>query len=144
MNMATNDTTDTIVGDILLAVAAQAAVLAKQAKKSATDLYANAEADAIKALTAAGVATIQLADGTKVTIKGGLDGEYTRKVDVDALADIIPATVLDKVTKRVIDLTALDAAVTAGLISNDTVIKVTEYARNKASLRITTPLVPQK
>jgi hypothetical protein len=144
MNMATNDTTDTIVGDILLAVAAQAAVLAKQAKKSATDLYANAEADAIKALTAAGVATIQLADGTKVTLKGGLDGEYQRNIDVDALADTIPATVLDKVTKRTVDLAAFDAAVTTGLITDEVATKVTTTTRKKTALVITTPLVPQK
>ena len=144
MNMATNDTTDTIVGDILLAVAAQAAVLAKQAKKSATDLYANAEADAIKALTAAGIATIQLADGTKVTLKGGLDGEYQRNIDVDALADTIPATVLDKVTKRTVDLAAFDAAVTTGLITDEVATKVTTTTRKKTALVITTPLVPQK
>jgi hypothetical protein len=144
MNMATNDTSDTIVGDILLAVAAQAAVLAKQAKKSATDLYANAEADAIKALTAAGVATIQLADGTKVTLKGGLDGEYQRNIDVDALADTIPATVLDKVTKRTVDLAAFDAAVTTGLITDEVATKVTTTTRKKTALVITTPLVPQK
>lgn len=144
MNMNQTDATDTIVGDILLAVAAQAAVLAKQAKAAATDLYSNAEADAIKALTAAGVATIQLVDGTKVTIKGGLDGEYQRNIDVDALADTIPATVLDKVTKRTVDLAAFDAAVTTGLITDEVATKVTTTTRKKASLRITAPVVPQQ
>lgn len=144
MNMNQTDATDTVVGDILLAVAAQAAVLAKQAKAAATDLYSNAEADAIKALTAAGVATIQLVDGTKVTIKGGLDGEYQRNIDVDALADTIPATVLDKVTKRTVDLAAFDAAVTTGLITDEVATKVTTTTRKKASLRITAPVVPQQ
>lgn len=144
MNINQTDATDTIVGDILLTVAAQAAVLAKQAKKAAGDLYTKAEADAIATLTAAGITSIQLADGTKVTIKGGLDGEYQRNIDVDALADTIPATVLDKVTKRTVDLASFDAAVTTGLISTDVAAKVTTTARKKASLVITAPVVPQQ
>jgi hypothetical protein len=138
-----NTPMDTIVSTtsstVLLATAAEAAVLAKNAKKAATDLFANAENDLITLLLAAGVETVTLADGTKVTLKGGLEGEEGRSIDVDLLAERVPAATLAKVTKPVIDLKAFDAAVEVGLIDTAVVDEVTTSALKKRSVVITVP-----
>ena len=139
----TPETTD-IVTQVLLTTAAEAAVLAKSAKKNAADLFTKAQADAIAVLVNSGVEAVTLADGTKVTLKGGLAGETRRKVSAEALADRIPATVLDKVTKRTVDLAAFDAAVTSGLISAEVVSEVVTDEPVAPSLTITVPTTARK
>lgn len=145
MDIATTtpQTTD-IVAQALVTTVAEAAVYAKAAKKNAADLFTKAETDAIAVLLNAGIESVTLADGTKVTLKGGLAGEETRTVSATDLADLVPATVLDKVTKRTVDLTAFDAAVTAGLIAPEVVAKVTTTADKKRSLVITVPTTARK
>jgi len=129
-----------ITSTTLIQTAAEAAVLAKAAKKSSADLFTKAQADAIAVLTAAGVESVTLADGTKVSLKGGLDGETRRKVSATALAERIPATVLDKVTTRTVDLAAFDAAVKAGIISPEAAAAATTNDDVKPSLVITVPV----
>jgi hypothetical protein len=124
----------------LVVLAAQYAVLAKRAKQDATDTYKNAESEAVGRFIDAALTTVTLPDGTKVTLKGGLEGESTRSIDAEALAALIPATVLDKVTKRSIDLAAFDAAVTCGLIDPAVVEQVTTTSDRKRSLVITSPI----
>lgn len=124
----------------VLNLAAEAAVAAKQAKQTAAERFADAESILINSLLAAGVTSLTLADGTKVTLKGGLDGEETRSIDVGLLAERIPAATLAKVTKPVIDLKAFDAAVTNGLITPEVANEVTGTAPKKRSLTITVPV----
>lgn len=124
----------------LVALAAQYVVLAKRAKQDATDLYKNAEAEAVDRFIDARATSITLPDGTKVTLKGGLEGEVTRSIDAEALAALVPAAVLDKVTKRAVDTTAFDAAVACGLIDPAVVAQVTTTTDKKRSLVITSPI----
>lgn len=136
-------TTD-LVAQALVVTVAEAAVYAKANKRHATELFAKAETDAISVLLGAGIESVTLADGTKVTLKGGLAGEETRTIAAADLADLVPATVLDKVTKRTVDLAAFDAAVTAGLIAPEVAAKVTATADKKRSLVITVPTTARK
>ena len=119
----------------LIQFVAQAAVLAKEAKKAATEAFARAEGDAIDTMVANDTLTVMLPDDTRVTVEGL--NEVRRSIDVEALEALIPATVLRKVTKVAIDLTAFDAAVKAGLIDAATVEAVTGEKPVKPSLRIT-------
>lgn len=130
--------------EALLAAAATAAVFAKANKIDAGKQFTRAEADAIAVLVASGVESITLADGTKVTLKGGLEGEVTRTIDGEALAEVVSAATLERVTKRVIDLSAFDAAVEVGLIDPATVAAVTKTAPKKQSLVITAPVTVKK
>ena len=93
-----------------------------------------AEAEAIDRFVTADLTTVTLPDGTTVTV---IAPSVTRSIDADALAALIPATVLDKVTKRTIDLGAFDAAVSCGLIDPAVVAQVTAKTEKKRSLRIT-------
>jgi hypothetical protein len=119
----------------LIQFMAQSAVLAKDAKKSATEAFARAEADAINTMVGHDVLTIMLPNDTRVTVEGL--NEVRRSIDVEALEALVPATVLRKVTKVAIDLSAFDAAVEAGLIDAKTVAAVTGQKAVKPSLRIT-------
>jgi hypothetical protein len=119
----------------LIQFMAQSAVLAKEAKKSATEAFARAEADAINTMVGHDVLTIMLPNDTRVTVEGL--NEVRRSIDVEALEALVPATVLRKVTKVAIDLSAFDAAVEAGLIDAKTVAAVTGQKAVKPSLRIT-------
>lgn len=136
--------TENINTEVLVATVATAAVLAKVAKKTASDAFTRAEADAIATLIGAGIDTVTLVDGTKVTLKGGTTGETSRSIDAEVLADRLTASVLDKVTKRVVDLPAFDAAVKSGLIDSKVVSAVTVNAPRKASLVITTPVTARR
>lgn len=138
------ETTTSSTNMTLLTTAAEAAVLAKNAKMSAADLFANAEHDLITLLLGAGVETVTLRDGTKVTLKGGLDGEETRSINVGLLAERVPAATLAKVTKPVIDLKAFDAAVEVGLIDPTVVGEVTKTAEKKRSVVITVPTTARR
>lgn len=129
---------------VLLAEAAAAAVFAKANKVDATKQFSAAEAAAIDALIVAGVESFTMADGTKVTLKGGFDGEVGRSIDADALAERVTAITLDRVTKRVIDLAAFDAAVEVGLIDADTVEAVVTETPKKRSLVITAPVANKR
>ena len=88
---------------------AQAAVLAKVAKKAAADAYGRAEADAIAAMTVDGITTIELPDDTLVTV---VRAERV-SVDVEALAATLPAAVLDNLTTTV-RVADVDAATKIG------------------------------
>lgn len=130
------DTTHTPTTTLTLTTyLAQAAVLAKVAKKAAGDAYAEAEADAIAAMTADGVTTVELPDDTLVTVVR----PERMSVDVDALAEVLPAAVLDKVTTtvRVIDPEALAAAVKVGTVAPSVVEAATKRSDAKPTLRIT-------
>ena len=120
-------------------VAAAVAVQAKIAKADATKVYGEAEAQAIAAMLTAEMETVTLPDGTKVTLKGGLEGEEARAIDFDALAERVPAATLDRVTRAVIDLAKFDAAVEIGLIDAATVAAVTTTTDKKRALVITMP-----
>lgn len=120
-------------------IAAGFAVQAKIAKVDAGKVYTQAEVDAIVAMTEARMETVTLPDGTKVTIKGGFEGEVTRAIDVDALAEKVPAATLAKVTRQVIDLSKFDAAVEIGLIDPATAAAVTTETERKPALVITMP-----
>lgn len=130
----------TPVAPEVLNLAAEAAVAAKAAKANAAEAFARAEGILIDSLLAAGVTSLTLADGTKVTLKGGLDGEETRSINVGLLAEQVPAATLAKVTKPVVDLKAFDAAVTNGLITPEVAAAVTKTAEKKRSLTITVPV----
>lgn len=114
---------------------AQAAVLAKVAKKAAADAYGRAEADAISAMTADGVTTVELPDDTLVTV---VRPERVA-VDVEALAEVLPAAVLERVTTvvRVVDAEALAEAVKVGLVAPSAVEAATRRGEAKPTLRIT-------
>lgn len=114
---------------------AQAAVLAKVAKKAADAAWKSAEADAIAAMDADGVVTIELPDETLVTV---VRSERVA-VDVEALAAVLPAAVLDKVTTtvRVIDKEALAEAVKQGLVAPSAVDAATKVGEAAPTLRIT-------
>jgi len=130
------DTMETITKtQTLIQFVAQAAVLAKDAKKAATEAFTRAEADAIDTMVANDTLTIMLPNDTRVTVEGL--NEVRRSIDVEALEALVPATVLRKVTKVAIDLSAFDAAVEAGLIDAETVAAVTGQKPVKPSLRIT-------
>ena len=125
--------------DVLVLKAAYA-VLAKAAKKDADEVYKKAQADIIDGLLAAGVSTITTQDGTVVTLKGGIDGEVRRTVNIDALAERVPAATLDRVTVRSVDLSAFDAAVEVGLIDAATVAAVVSEKAVTRSISITSPI----
>ena len=131
------DTMETLTSTTqsLIQFVAQSAVLAKAAKKAATEAFARAEADAIDTMVANEMLTVMLPDDTRVTVEGL--GETRRAIDIEALEALIPATVLRKVTKVAIDLEAFDAAVTAGLIDAATAEAVTGRKPVKPSLRVT-------
>ena len=130
------DTMETLVEtQSLIQFMAQSAVLAKAAKKSATEAFARAEADAINTMVSHDVLTVMLPDDTRVTVEGL--NETRRAIDIEVLEGLIPATVLRKVTKVAIDLEAFDAAVTAGLIDAKTAEAVTGRKPVKPSLRVT-------
>jgi hypothetical protein len=114
--------------------AAQAAVLAKIAEKEAKEASKRAQEDAIAAMIASGTESIELADGTVVTVVHS-DGRLV--VDVEALAEVVPAKVLDNLTKRSIDLEAFKGAVESSYISKDIADKVSSLAPVADSLRIT-------
>lgn len=113
---------------------AQAAVLAKIAEKEAKEASKRAQQDAIDALVASGLDSVELADGTVVTI---VRSEGRLVVDVEALAEIVPAKVLDNLTKRSIDLEAFKGAMESAYISKDIADQVTTLAPVADSLRIT-------
>ena len=131
---------DTTVVPDLLVVLAQHAVLAKRAKQDADATYKAAVAQIIDGFLAAGITTVTLPDGTKVTLKGGLEGEQQRSFDADALASIVPATVLDKVTDRTVNTKRFDAAVACGLIAESDAERVTEVTDKARSITITSPI----
>jgi hypothetical protein len=124
----------------VLALKAAYAVLAKAAKEDATKACDAATLDVINGLLDAGIESITTQDGTVVTLKGGLDGEVRRTVNVDSLAERVPAATLDRVTKRSVDLSAFDAAVEVGLIDAATVAAVTSETPVKRSIKITPPI----
>ena len=136
------DTTTGIPVSHLLDVATHAAVLAKVAKTEASNAYSRAEEDAIEALLAFGIASVTLEDGTKVTLKGGLEGEVTRKVDAEVLRERLAGSVYDAVTTRSVDLKAFDAAVTSGLIPAHVAEEATAYAPKKPTLAIRGAVTP--
>lgn len=80
---------------------------------------------------------IDAADGTKtrVTLEG-ID-EVRRTIDLDALSELIPATVLAEVTKTAIDTERFDAAVKAGLIPAKVAEMVTSVKQVKPSIKVT-------
>jgi hypothetical protein len=119
------------------ALAAQVAANAKAALNAAKAAYDEAEAAAVLALLDAGIETVTLPDGTKVTLKGGLDGEQTRTIDLTVLQDALSGSVYETVTKEAIDLRAFDAAVTAGLIPAQVAADATAYKPKKATLAVT-------
>jgi hypothetical protein len=114
---------------------AQAAVLAKVAKKAAADAYGRAEADAIAAMTVDGITSVELPDDTLVTV---VRPERVA-VDVEALAAVLPASVLERVTTvvRVVDAEALAEAVKVGLVAPSAVEAATTRGEAKPTLRIT-------
>ena len=131
---------DTLSQEQLAFVNATAAVLAKLAKTEAAKSFTSAEGDAIDSLIAVGIDSLVLADGTKVTLKGGLDGETSRTIDLALLAENVSAAVLKQVTKRSIDLVCFDAAVALGKISAHVASEVTSESPKKRSLVITSPI----
>lgn len=133
-------TTDTTA---LVTYLAQAAVLAKVTLKGATGAWKAAEADAIAAMESAGIVTVELPDETLVTV---VRAERT-SVDVEALAAVLPASVLDKVTTtvRVIDKEALAEAVKQGLVAPSAVEAATTVGEAAPALRVTArPKKPAK
>lgn len=132
--MSNTTTTNTTQSLDLAKYAAQAAVLAKIAEKEAKEANKRAQEDAIAAMIASGVESIELADGTVVTVVHS-DGRLV--VDVEALAENVPAKVLDNLTKRSIDLEAFKGAVESSYISKDIADKVSSLAPVADSLRIT-------
>lgn len=110
-------------------------MLAKVAKKAADAAWKQAEADAIAAMDADGIVTVELPDETLVTV---VRAERIA-VDVEALAAVLPAAVLDKVTKveRVIDKDALAEAVKQGLVAPADVEAATKVGEAAPTLRIT-------
>lgn len=120
-----------------LATAAEAAANAKAALNAAKAAYEQAENLAIDALLTAGLPSVELNDGTKVTLKGGLEGETTRTVDVTILHDALSGAVFAQVTKETVDLKAFDAAVTAGLVPAQVAADATTVKPKKATLLIT-------
>lgn len=114
---------------------AQAAVLAKVAKRDADAAYKRAEADCISAMDADGIVTVELPDETLVTV---IRSERT-SVDVEALAAVLPAAVLEKITTvvRVIDKEALAEAIKTGLVAPSAVEAATSTSEAAPALRIT-------
>lgn len=122
---------------------AQSAVLAKVAKSAADKAWKEAEDQAIRSMEADGMTTIELADETLVTVVRA----ERQSVDVEILAETLPASVLDKVTTtvRVLDRDALAEAIKTGLISAADVMSATKVGEAKPSLRITArPKKPTK
>lgn len=128
------DTTNTNQTIDLAKYAAQAAVLAKIAKKEADEAFKRAQEEAIAALTASGQDSVELPDGTVVTV---VRSEGRLVVDVEALADEVSAKVLDAVTKRSVDLDAFKGAVECGTIGKEVADKVTSLSPVADSLRVT-------
>lgn len=142
MNTHTHNrvTTENLTGQALVIVLADAAFRAKVVKEEAGDAYGQAEANAIDAMLDTEITSITLTDGTKVTLRGGLEGESTRSVDYEALAAVIDADTLERVlaTPKV-DLKRFDAAVEVGLISPEVVAEVVTVIPRKGTLTFTAP-----
>lgn len=122
---------------------AQSAVLAKVAKSAADKAWKEAEDQAIRSMEADGMTTIELADETLVTVVRA----ERRSVDVEILAETLPASVLDKITTtvRVLDKDALAEAIKSGLVSVADVNSATTVGEAKPALRITArPKKPTK
>ena len=119
------------------ALAAELAANAKAALNAAKKAFDEAEAACVLALLDAGIESVVLPDGTKVTLKGGLDGETTRTVDPAVLHDALSGAVYAQVAKETVDLRAFDAAVTAGLIPAQVAADATTNKPKKATLAIT-------
>ena len=119
----------------LTAYLAQAAVLAKVAKKEADAAFKRAEAAALEAMIADGTTTVELPDETLVTV---VRAERV-SVDVEALAAVLPAAVLEKITTvvRVIDKEALAEAIKTGLVAPSAVEAATSTSEAAPALRIT-------
>lgn len=127
----------------LTAYLAQAAVLAKVAKKEADAAFKRAEAAALEAMIADGTTTVELPDETLVTV---VRAERV-SVDVEALAAVLPAAVLERVTTtvRVVDKDALADAVKQGLVAPADVDAATTVAEVAPTLRVTArPKKPAK
>lgn len=133
MDTTTIIPTTTAPSEELVRFIAQAAVLAKVAKREAGEAFDRAQADALEAFAASGLVTVELPDGTLVTVVS----PERLTVDVEALAESVPATVYAKVTKTSVDLAKFKAAVEAGLIPSDIADKVSTLAPSEPSLRIT-------
>lgn len=126
-------TTTTAPSEELIRFMAQAAVLAKIAKREAGEAFDRTEAEAIEAMIASGILSVTLPDGTQVTVVT----PERLSVDVEVLEQNLPMTVLAKVTKRSVDLTKYKAAVEAGLISPEIAAKAGTLSPADPSLRIT-------
>jgi hypothetical protein len=122
------------VAEDLAKYAAQAVVLARIAEKEAKEAAKRAQEDAIEAFKAAGLSTVTLADDTLVTL---VEPEGRLSVDSEALAELVPAKVLDNLTKRSVDLEAFKGAVESGYVSAEVAEKVSTLVPVSPSIKVT-------
>lgn len=132
--------TENLSGERLVRTLATAAYDAKVVKEEAKDAFDAAEADTVDAMCDTAITSVVLRDGTKVTLRGGLEGESTRSVDYEALAAAVDADTLARVlADPKVDLKRFDAAVEVGLISPEVVSAVVALNPRKGTLIFTAP-----
>jgi len=134
VNMKTAQETQQAVSTELAKYAAQALVLARIAEKEAKAAAKRAQDDAIEAFKAAGIAKVELADETLVTL---VESDGRLSVDADVLAELVPAKVYDDLTKRSVDLDAFKGAVESGYISQEVADKASSLVPVAASIKVT-------
>lgn len=110
---------------------------ARAEKLAATDTAVEQGRVVYALLERAGLVTVSVdlpVPGTSVTAT--LVETYPRTVDVERLEALLPTETFELVTKRAIDLKALDAAVTCGLVSSEVIAEVVSKG-NVQSVRLT-------
>lgn len=120
-------------------VFARAAGQAKKAKRAADTGWANAETDCIEAFISEQITTYVFREDddtlTRVTIEG--INESRMSVDEDVAFSLLNTEQIAAITKTVIDVEALRAAVTTGLIPERLAAQFTNYKAVKSTARIT-------
>lgn len=119
----------------LVALAAQAAAQAKDAENTAKRSRKAADETVIDVFTANDIKTFVLPNGDRVTVVRPEGG--TVKRNDKALAELVPGSVWDAITTRVVDEKRLAEAIAAGLLDPSVVQSVTSVTPKAPSVRIT-------
>lgn len=95
-------------------------IAAKDAYEAASAAKERAKSALLEAYAAAGIDST-VVDGTKVAATSVVN----RSIDVESLEGLVSRPIFDLVTRRVVNLSTFDAAVTAGRIKSDVADSVT-------------------
>lgn len=129
----------TITHEATLLETAKTAAQAKAAKVQAENAWRTVEDDTLAVFIAHGAKTVIVpeADGTftRVTAEG-LE-EMSRSIDMDAAFALLSDEQIKAVATLAISLSALDAAVTTGVIPAALAEQIIKTKKTKASIRVT-------